>query len=77
VFGDPAGDALADAEFQSIDYFLMRIFGGAQDEFFLFLDVDEAGVAFHQGDGKFQNACEDFVQRVLAGGGDAAAEVVQ
>jgi hypothetical protein len=31
MFGDPAGDALADAEFEAIENFLVRIFGGAQD----------------------------------------------
>ena len=43
----------------------------------MFLDVDEAGVAFHQGYGEFQDALEDFVERILAGGGDFAAEIVE
>jgi hypothetical protein len=77
MFSDPAGDALADAELEAIDYFLMGIFGGAEDEFFQLLYVNEARIALHQGDGEFQHACEHFVQRILAGSGDAAAEVVQ
>src|SRR5271156_842064 len=77
VFRDPAGDALADAEFEAVENFLVRIFGGAQDELFVFLDVNEAGVAFHQGYGELEDALEYFVERVLAGGGDAAAQVVE
>jgi len=77
VFGDPAGDALADAQLQAIDYFLMGIFRGAQDEFFLVLDVDEARIAIHKRDSEFEHACENFVERILAAGGDAAAKVVE
>jgi hypothetical protein len=77
MFGDPAGDALADAQLQAIDYFLMGIFGGAQDEFFQLLDVDEAGIALHQGYGEFEDFFENFVEWVLAAGGDAAAQVVE
>lgn len=77
VFGHPSRDALADPQFQAVHYFLMGIFGSAQDEFFLFLHVDEAGIALHQGDGEFQHACQDFVERVLRGSCDAATETVQ
>ena len=31
MFGDPAGDALADAELEAVENFLVGIFGGAQD----------------------------------------------
>ena len=77
VFGDPAGDALADAEFEAVENLLVGIFGGAQDQFFLFLDVDEAGVALYEGHGEFEDALKDFVKRILVGSGNAAAEVVE
>jgi hypothetical protein len=36
-----------------------------------------AGVAFYDGDREFEDALEDFVERVLVRGGDAAAGVVE
>ena len=48
VLGDPAGDTFADAEFQAIDHFGMRIAGGAENKVLSFEHINEAGVALHQ-----------------------------
>jgi hypothetical protein len=64
VLGDPSGNTLPDAEFEAVDGFRMRVLGGAQDQFIAFKNVDEAGIAFHQSGGKFDDAGKHFVKSV-------------
>ena len=75
MLGDPAGDALPNAEFQSVQYFRMRVFRRPQDEVIFFEHVHEARVTFNNFYGKIQNAIQRLMKAV--GGGDPAYGVVQ
>jgi hypothetical protein len=75
VLGDPSGDALADLELEAVEDFGVGILGGAEDEFFVFQDVNEAGITLDQCGGELNDTVQDFVERV--GGGHTAAEFVK
>ena len=75
VFGDPSGYAVADLQLEAVDYFGVGIFGGAQDEFVVFENVDEAGIEFGDDGDEVDDFAKDFVERI--GGGEAAADFVE
>jgi hypothetical protein len=62
VFGHPAGDALADAQFQTVNYLRVRVFRSSQHEFVILEYVDQAGIAFHQGRRKIYNPRQNFAE---------------
>jgi len=61
---NPSGNALPDAEFQAVDHVLVRVLGGAKDQFVAFQNINEAGVALHQSRGEFDDAAQNFVKSV-------------
>jgi hypothetical protein len=71
MFRYPSGDALSDSKFQTVDYFRMRIHGGAKHKFVPLEYVDETGIALHQRGGKFDNAVQDFMKTVRRPQADA------
>jgi hypothetical protein len=75
VLGDPSSDALAEMELEAVEDFGVGILGRAEDEFFVFEHIDEAGITLDKGGGEFYDTVQDFVERV--GGGHAAAEFVK
>ena len=75
MLGNPTGDALPHLHFQAVDDFGMRIFRGAEDQFFGFEDVNEAGVTFYDGTDEIDDALQDFVKRI--GSRHAAANLME
>jgi len=72
---DPSRNALSDVEFQPVDHIRMRVPGGAKDKLVAFENIDEAGVAFDQRRGKFDDAGENVVKTV--GSTEANTDFVQ
>ena len=64
MLSDPSGDALADAQFQAVHDFRMRILRSPQDEFITFKHVDQAGIALDQRSGKFDHAGQNVPKSV-------------
>ncbi len=75
MLGDPARDALSNAELQSVQYFGMRVFRRPQNKIVFFEHVHEARVTFDNFHGKIQNAIQRLMKTV--GSGDPAYGVVQ
>ena len=67
MFGHPARDPLPHLQFEAIDRFGMRILGGAQHEFIILKDVNEAGVAFQHGCRKIHKLCKNLREGCRSG----------
>ena len=64
MLGDPSRNSLPYAELQAIDYFRMRVFGCAKDQFVAFEHVDKAGITLYKGSGKFNNASKNLMKAI-------------
>jgi hypothetical protein len=61
---NPAGNSLPYPHREFVQYFGMRILGGAQYEFLTLQNEDEAGIAAHMVRNKIHNLVEDLVKRI-------------
>jgi len=75
VLGDPSGDALANLKLETVEDFGVGVFGGAEDKFLVFQNIDEAGIALDECGGELDDAAQDLMERV--GGCHAAAEFMK
>jgi hypothetical protein len=75
VFGDPAGDAVANLEFKAIDDGGVGIFGGAEHELGAFENVDKAGIEFGDDGDEVDDFAENFMEWI--GSGETAADFVK
>jgi len=64
MFRHPSRNALPHAQFQAVDNFFVRVFGGAQNQLVAFENINQAGIALHQRSGKFNNAVQYIVKSI-------------
>ncbi len=62
MFRHPAGDALSDAQFQTVDYLRMRVLRSSQHEFVAIEHVNQAGIALHQRRREIYDTAQNFVE---------------
>jgi hypothetical protein len=67
MFRYPAGDAFANIQFQAINHIRVRVLGCPQQQVLILENINQAGIAFHQGRCEIYDAREHFVQRVRGG----------
>src|SRR5215470_16443122 len=75
MLGDPAGDALADFQLQTVHNVFVRVLGGSQDQFTPFEHIDQTGIALHNSRSELDHTLEDLVETVR--GREADADLVQ
>ena len=74
VFGHPSRYALSHAELQAVHHLSVWVLGGPKNKIVLLQDVDEAGIAIHDGGDEFDDALQNFMKRV--GGGDTPSNLM-
>ena len=75
MLGDPSGNALSELQLEMVDEIGMGIARCAQNQLIALEDIDEAGVALRNRNGKFDDVCEQIGQGRSRG--DALRDVVQ
>jgi hypothetical protein len=64
VLRHPTCNALPDAQFEAVHNFRMLILRSSQDKLFALKNIDQAGVALHEGGSEFDHAGQHFVKSV-------------
>jgi len=62
MLSNPSGNSLPDAQFQTVDYFLVGILGCAKNQFVIFEDIQEAGVTFYEGRSKIHDTGQNLMK---------------
>src|SRR5258708_20416302 len=74
VLGHPSSNALAHAQLQPVEQFLVRIFGSSQDQIIPCEHIDKTGVTFDHFYCEIQNTIKRLVKAISSG--DTADGVV-